>query len=70
MELINKKLDELIALAELESDVNAQIILHCLRGARAAGEDGNLAALVQQYIITSLMPKAMQAIHDNKAVKN
>jgi len=56
--LITEKIDQLVALAELEEEPNTQIILLALSGARATGMDGMLATMVQEYVKNVLLPKA------------
>lgn len=48
-DLITKKIDELIALAEMEGEPNVQIILLTLNASRLLEWDGNLAGTVQEF---------------------
>lgn len=57
-DLINKKLDELIALAKVEGDNNTLIVLLGLRGAQCSNVDGLFAAAVQKIIMEVMLPMA------------
>ena len=55
-EIITEKIDELIALSNLEEEINAEIVLTALKGARMTNTDGILAEGVQQIIKHALLP--------------
>lgn len=55
--LITEKIEQLIALAEVEDEVNVRIVLLALSGARTSDMDGMLAAKVQEYLKDVLIPK-------------
>ena len=55
-EIITEKIDELIALSALEGEVNSQIVLLALQGARKDNIDGVLAEGVGLIIKNILLP--------------
>lgn len=68
--LITEKLEQLIELSKVENEVNVQIIIHSLLGAREMGCDGILAAKVQEYLKDVLIPMANRGIEEKKASLN
>jgi hypothetical protein len=68
--LIQEKIDELVQLAQAEGDINTEIILHSLSGARNAHDDGLLAVFVQKFTKEVLLPKAQKDHEIGNAIKN
>lgn len=60
MNIIEIKLRELITLAESEGDSATQIICHSLLGAKAIGDDLDLANHVSKYVQDVLLPKVIR----------
>jgi hypothetical protein len=73
MSIIEKKIDELIEIAELENDNNVLIVLLALRGSMLSGNDELLAKGVKNIISNVLLPKVVikkNEIEFNKKYKN
>ena len=69
MDIIETKIKELIALAEVEGDVNVQIVMLILHGSRLVGDDGLLAAKVKEFAKDVLRPRAI-AGHNAKIARD
>ncbi len=54
--IIDNKVEELLALAKVEGYNNLQILLLGYRGSKAIDQDGLLAAHVQDFIRETLIP--------------
>lgn len=59
MDIIETKIKELIALAEIEGDANVQIVMLILHGSRLVGDDVLLATKVQEFAKDVLRPRAI-----------
>lgn len=57
--ILETKIRELIALAEVEGNPNVQIVMNVLVGSMLVGDDGLLAAKVQEFAKDVLMPRAI-----------
>lgn len=68
--LITEKIQELIELAKLEGEVNVQIVLLALSGARNSDDDGMLAGKVQEYLRDVLIPKIQMEKNTQTASQN
>ena len=69
-DLIRQKLDELIAIAQEQKDVNVAIVLLTLQGAKLGGLDGVLADTVQKLINEVLIPFTLSEIESHKISLN
>lgn len=69
-DLISNKIDELVALAEVEGDSNALIVLLILQGARAVHDDGLFAKKCQEFAKDVLLPRSIQGRDDEIARQN
>ena len=69
-EIITEKIDELIALSELEGEVNVQIILLVLQGARKSYLDGVLAEGAKTIAENILIPMCKIKMEKQLAILN
>lgn len=68
--LVSQKLEKLVRLAHVEGEVNVEIILLVLKGARLHAYDGLLAEKVQEFVATILLPKLREERDRNNISQN
>lgn len=59
--LVTEKIDELTQIAQIEGEVNVQIVLLAIRGARESNQDGLLAGIIQDFVKRVLIPNVEAA---------
>lgn len=68
--LLTNKLEELIALARVESETNVAIILLALNSARELNDEDDLALIVQDFVREVLLPRVEDRIIAKKIALN
>ena len=69
-DIIDKKIKELIEIAQEKNEKSTEIVLWTLKGCRKSGQDKKLALMVADYVKDVLKPEVEKMINQRKASRN